>query len=92
MQLVKLICGAKAHANGSNGSPLTIHEGVWAYCRQGADAPGHEWSTTDGLPITEAMRFPRRAAAPPAGEPAEAQPAAAKPAAAKPSPGRARTR
>lgn len=60
MKLVRFVCVAKAHANGHSDSALTIREGAWAFCSQGADATGHEWSPTDGLPIMEAMRFPPR--------------------------------
>jgi hypothetical protein len=81
MKLVRLVCVAKAHANGHSDSALTIRDGSWAFCSQGADAVGHEWSPTDGLPIMEAMRFPPRqpSAAPPRPTVAAAAPAPDKP-------------
>lgn len=60
MKLVKFVCVAKAHANGQSAASLTIHAGVWAFCSTGGNAPSHDWSATDGLPIMDAMHFPLR--------------------------------
>jgi hypothetical protein len=60
MKLVRFVCAAKAHAGGGSDAALTIHDGAWAFCGKGADAPGHEWVPSDGLPIMDAMRFPPR--------------------------------
>jgi len=64
MKLVKFVCTAKAHASGRSDSALTIHDGVWAFCPSGADAKGHQWAPSDGLPIADAMRFTPRQQAP----------------------------
>jgi hypothetical protein len=64
MKLVKFVCVAKAHADGRSPSALTIHDGAWAFCPKGAESTGHEWRPSDGLPLTDAMRFtPRQQAA-----------------------------
>ena len=66
MKLVKYMCVAKAHADGRSDAALTIHDGVWAFCPMGADHKGHDWRPSDGLPLTDAMRFtPRQLAADP---------------------------
>ena len=64
MKLVKFMCTATAHASGRSDAALTIHEGVWAFCPAGADATGHQWMPSDGLPIADAMRFTPRQQAP----------------------------
>jgi hypothetical protein len=87
LKLVKFVCVAKTHSNGTSDSSLTIHEGAWAFCSHGADARGHEWRPSDGLPLMDAMRFPPRQ---PILEPVTpAQPAGPGPAAPR---GRARSR
>jgi hypothetical protein len=89
MKLVKFVCVAKAHADGRSDSPLTIHEGTWAFCARGGDGTGHDWRPSDGLPLLEAMRFTPRQRAP---DPPKGAPASPK---APPSPaakGKARTR
>ncbi|HLZ47516.1 MAG TPA: hypothetical protein VKR80_02570, partial [Candidatus Limnocylindria bacterium] len=67
-KLVRFVCTAKAHAGARSDAALTIHDGAWAFCAAGSDAKGHQWEPSDGLPITEAMRFtPRDAASRPPG-------------------------
>ena len=69
--LVRFVCRAKVHVDASRnptevvGSPVTIHEGAWAYCPAGTQA-GHEWEaiepvTLTGLKLVEVVR-PREAA------------------------------
>jgi len=69
--LVRYACRAKAHLEASPnaavepGSPVTIHEGAWAYCPAGVHA-AHEWEpieavTLADLKLVEAVR-PREAA------------------------------
>ncbi|HEY8730621.1 MAG TPA: hypothetical protein VIN69_01415 [Candidatus Limnocylindria bacterium] len=60
MKLVKFVCAAKAHAGGRSESALTIHEGAWAICPMGGDATGHDWQPSDGLSLTDALRFAPR--------------------------------
>ena len=60
MKLVKFMCGATAHATGRSDAALTIHDGAWAFCPAGAEANGHQWAPSDGLPIADAMRFTPR--------------------------------
>jgi hypothetical protein len=64
MKLVKFVCVAKAHAGGRSESALTVHEGAWAFCPMGGDQKGHEWRPSDGLPLTEVLRFTPRQQAP----------------------------
>jgi hypothetical protein len=64
MKLVKFVCVAKAHAHGRSDAALTIHEGMWAFCPMGAEQKGHEWRPSDGLSLTDAMRFTPRQRAP----------------------------
>lgn len=64
MKLVKFICTAKAHTDGRSDAALTIHDGAWAFCPMGGEQDGHEWQPSDGLPLTEAMRFTPRQPAP----------------------------
>ena len=89
MKLVKFVCAARAHASGRSDSALTIHDGAWAFCPAGADASGHEWAPSDGLPIADAMRFTPRQQAPTAA-PAEIAPT--QPARPAPARGKARSR
>jgi len=84
LKLVRFICMTKAHADGRSESALTIHEGSWAFCPEGGEADGHEWTPSDGLPFGDAMRFtPRQqallAAGPIAGGAAAAGPSAPAP-------------
>jgi hypothetical protein len=72
MKLVKFVCVASAHANARSEAALTIHDGAWAFCPTGADAEGHEWQPSDGLPLIDAMRFTPRQPAP---EPVSTAPA-----------------
>jgi hypothetical protein len=69
--LVRYICRAKAHLDASrhamvaSGSPVTIYDGMWAYCRAGSRT-GHAWEpiepvTLTDLRLVEAMR-PREVA------------------------------
>lgn len=82
MKLVRFVCTSQAHADGRSEAALTIHEGAWAFCPAGADATGHQWRPSDGLPIADAMRFtPRQQVTPTA--PDVAAPVAAVPAPAK---------
>ena len=64
MKLVKFMCSATAHAAGRSDAALTIHDGAWAFCPAGAEATGHQWVPSDGLPIADAMRFTPRQQAP----------------------------
>jgi len=90
MKLIKFVCVAKAHAAGRSDSALTIHEGAWALCPAGADKPAHEWKPSDGIPLTDAMRFTPRQQAP---TPTPTAPAAAKtPPAAAPAAARGKAR
>ena len=67
LKLVKFVCVERAHARGRSDSALTIHEGAWAVCPMGAEAKGHDWKPSEGLPLTGAMRFtPRQQAGEPA--------------------------
>jgi hypothetical protein len=69
--LVRYICRSKAHADASRiamvaaGSPVTIHDGGWAYCPAGSRAD-HAWQaiepvTLADLKLVEAVR-PRETA------------------------------
>lgn len=57
MKLVRFACTNPAHADGRSDAALTIHDRSWAFCAAGADATGHVWQQSDGLPITHALRF-----------------------------------
>lgn len=70
--LVRYICRAQAHLAASRnasvavGSPVTIHEGAWAYCPAGSRIE-HEWQAIEpvslaDLKLVEVIR-PREAAA-----------------------------
>lgn len=56
--LVRYVCRARAHVEaGRNaavaaGSPVTVHEGVWAYCAAGARA-GHEWEPIEPVTLAD---------------------------------------
>lgn len=88
MKLVKFVCVAKPHAAGRSDAALTIHQGVWAFCPMGTGQTGHDWQASDGLPLTDALRFAPRHLAPEPMPMAPAQPA--KPTA--PAVGRSRAR
>ncbi len=53
--LVRYVCRAKVHIDASRsatvlaGSPVTVHEGAWAYCAAGARTE-HEWEAIE--PVT----------------------------------------
>jgi hypothetical protein len=53
--LVRYVCRAQVHVDASRnatvaaGSPVTIHEGAWAYCPAGARTE-HEWEAI--APVT----------------------------------------
>jgi hypothetical protein len=53
--LVRYVCRAKIHVDASRnatvaaGSPVTVHEGEWAYCPAGAQAQ-HAWEPIE--PVT----------------------------------------
>lgn len=58
MKLVKFVCVARAHASRQRDAILTIHDGVWAFCPLGlANGDGHDWQVTDGLPLSDLIRF-----------------------------------
>jgi hypothetical protein len=69
--LVRYACRAKAHvaasrsADDAAGSPVTIHEGAWAYCPGGAHTD-HEWEPIEPVTLTDlklvAVVRPREAA------------------------------
>jgi hypothetical protein len=56
--LVRYVCRAQVHVNASRnatvapGSPVTIHEGAWAYCPAGARTQ-HEWETIEPVTLTD---------------------------------------
>jgi hypothetical protein len=56
--LVRYACRAKAHLEASRhggeaaGSPVTIHEGAWAYCPAGAHAE-HEWEPIEPVTLAD---------------------------------------
>jgi len=56
--LVRFVCRAKVHVNGGRsattalGSPVTIHDGAWAYCAAGSRAE-HEWEAIEPVSLTE---------------------------------------
>jgi hypothetical protein len=69
--LVRFVCRSSAHNEASRNqteavrSPVTIHEGAWAYCPGGAQTE-HEWEAIEpvslaDLRLVEAVR-PREAA------------------------------
>jgi hypothetical protein len=88
MKLIKFVCIAKSHADGRSDSALTIHDGAWAFCPKGAAEKDHDWRPSDGLPLTDAMRFTPRHQ--PLEQAATAQAQSGKPAA--PAAGRSRAR
>ena len=78
MKLVKFVCTAPAHADGRSEAALTIHDARWAFCPAGSDASDHQWEPSEGLPISDALRFtPRQpGATPPRDGPSPSAPAA----------------
>lgn len=56
--LVRFICRAKVHVEASRnatvavGSPVTIHEGAWAYCPAGARTD-HVWEGIEPVPLAD---------------------------------------
>ena len=56
--LVRFVCRAKEHVDATPdptmdvGSPVTIHDGAWAYCPAGART-GHEWEAIEPVSLTE---------------------------------------
>ena len=56
--LVRFVCRATAHVDASRsgtsplGSPVTIHEGAWAYCAAGA-RDGHEWEAIEPVTLSD---------------------------------------
>lgn len=56
--LVRFVCRAKAHVDASRnatvavGSPVTIHDGAWAYCPAGARTD-HEWEAIEPVTLTD---------------------------------------
>jgi hypothetical protein len=56
--LVRFICRAKAHVDASRnatvavGSPVTIHEGAWAYCPAGSRSD-HTWEAIEPVTLTD---------------------------------------
>jgi hypothetical protein len=70
--LVRYVCRARVHVDASRngavaaGSPVTVHEGVWAYCPAGARAE-HAWEAIEPVTLTglKLIKLPRpREAAP----------------------------
>jgi hypothetical protein len=55
--LVRFICRAKVHVDASRnatvaaGSPVTVHEGAWAYCAAGARTD-HVWEAIEPVTLT----------------------------------------
>ena len=55
--LVRFVCRAKVHVDASRnatvavGSPVTIHDGAWAYCPAGARTE-HEWDAIEPVTLT----------------------------------------
>jgi len=56
--LVRYVCRAKVHIDASRnatvaaGSPVTIHDGAWAYCPAGARTE-HEWEPIEPVTLTD---------------------------------------
>jgi hypothetical protein len=53
--LVEYVCRAKVHVAASgpavSASPVTIHEGAWAYCPAGA-REAHQWEAIEPVSLT----------------------------------------
>ena len=75
--LVRFVCRAKMHVDASRnatvavGSPVTIHDGAWAYCDGAGSDDAHRWSATGGVPLESLVRWTA-----PNGAPAEVHAAA----------------
>ena len=55
--LVEYVCRARAHVDASRSSeapasPVTIHQGAWAYCPAGARSD-HEWDAIEPVSLTD---------------------------------------
>jgi hypothetical protein len=56
--LVRYVCRAKVHVDGSRdateavGSPVTIHDGAWAYCPGGAGTE-HLWEAIEPVTLAD---------------------------------------
>jgi hypothetical protein len=56
--LVCFVCRASVHVSASRdgsvatGSPVTIHDGAWAYCAAGARTE-HEWEAIEPVTISD---------------------------------------
>jgi hypothetical protein len=56
--LVRYVCRAQAHLAASRnatvavGSPVTIHEGAWAYCPAGSRIE-HEWESIEPVTLAD---------------------------------------
>ena len=55
--LVEYVCRAKVHVDAARSSvtpasPVTIHEGAWAYCPAGA-RDEHEWEAISPVSLTD---------------------------------------
>ena len=56
--LVRFVCRAKGHLDATRdamadaGSPVTIHDGAWAYCPAGARTE-HEWEGIEPVSLPE---------------------------------------
>jgi len=56
--LVRFVCRAKVHLDGDGTatvavvSPVTINDGVWAYCPAGAGAD-HDWEAIDPVSLAD---------------------------------------
>jgi hypothetical protein len=56
--LVRFVCRAKVHVDASRnatvavGSPVTIHQGAWAYCPAGARTD-HEWESIEPVTLSD---------------------------------------
>lgn len=57
--LIYFVCFAAEHRDGAgvDTATLTIHERKWAFCPHSAQADGHEWRPTDGVPVGEVRRL-----------------------------------
>jgi hypothetical protein len=55
---VRFVCRAKVHVSASSsgtlagGSPVTIHDGAWAYCPAGARTE-HEWEAIEPVTLSD---------------------------------------
>lgn len=56
---IYFVCLAPEHRDGKgpDTATLTIHERKWAFCSHGAQADGHDWRPTDGVPLAELRRL-----------------------------------